>query len=139
MLSCGTNTNLLNKLDSCLHNNSRYLTVYMKKRDHQDYFMLAVCCTSGSLFAGSPDRNCHFSCCFLRSGECRRAQTVVIIHNSPFLFHWYLPADIELRNVADVTKCVQLKKYSNFKGARSTCGNELPDTVTCGFGEFILT
>ena len=123
MQSCGTTTNLLNKSDSHLHDHSRYLRVYIKKREHQDYFISATCSTSESLFASSLDGNsATFYAAFSKVVKCRRAQTIVIIHNSPFLFNWYFPAEIELRNMADVIKYVPLRKYLDFKGTGSTCG-----------------
>ena len=42
-----------------------------------------------------------------------------------------------------ITKKLQnekrIKKYSDFKRPGSTCGNELPDRVACGFSDFILS
>lgn len=61
----------------------------------------------------------HVLHCFLQSGKCQRAKTIMIICNSPLFFNWYLPANIALRHVIDVinyerlTNIFKLQKYRN--------------------------
>lgn len=79
--------------------------VYMKSANSRIDFPQTIC-----VYLRALGGNGNFWCCFSQSGKCRGAQATVIIHKSPFFFHGYLSAKIELQNVAGVIKHVQLKK-----------------------------